>query len=391
MRAFFACVIALAVGACSAQSEPTPSRTDQVQPDPPAPRFVDAQYPERLADWGQLAVGGQTLVLGDDVIPYNLNTPLFTDYALKLRTVWLPNGAAQYQPREVFDFPTGTVITKTFYYPKTSGGFQNVSRDGQSMDHFDGHVLDLQSVRLIETRLLVRRDTGWQALPYVWNEEQTEARLARIGAQVPLTLVGQGRNDEAINYFVPNVNQCANCHESNTADGLGVRPIGPKARHLNSEFDYFDQTANQLAYWRDAGVLDGMPDLASIPAAFQYAAHRPVTLAELDAAARAYIDINCAHCHARNGQADTSALYLEPDEPLDANFGVCKPPIAAGRGTGNRQYVLVPGEAEASIFVYRMDSTIADVMMPELGRSSVDQHGVELIARWIDEMPVSCG
>jgi hypothetical protein len=43
-----------------------------------------------LSDWGQLAVGGGALVLGEGVTPYALNTALFTDYAHKLRTVWIP-------------------------------------------------------------------------------------------------------------------------------------------------------------------------------------------------------------------------------------------------------------------------------------------------------------
>jgi uncharacterized repeat protein (TIGR03806 family) len=259
------------------------------------------------------------------------------------------------------------------------------------MDHFDGQSLDLTEARLIETRLLVRRDYGWQALPYIWNEEQTEARLFRIGGQVELTLASAHRSDETINYFVPNVNQCANCHETNTSDGLGLRPIGPKARHLNRDMTYFDQTANQLTYWADHDILDGMPELESVPANFAVGDVSSLTLSELDSAARAYIDINCAHCHSRTGQADTSALFLAPDEMVDANFGVCKPPIAAGRGTGHRRYVLVPGQSAESIFVYRMNSTEPDIMMPELGRSSIHHDGVALIERWIDEMAVSCG
>jgi hypothetical protein len=45
------------------------------------------------------------------------------------------------------------------------------------------------NVRLMETRLLVRRADGWIALPYVWNADQTDAVLARTGEQIPLDVL----------------------------------------------------------------------------------------------------------------------------------------------------------------------------------------------------------
>ncbi|HCR65206.1 MAG TPA: hypothetical protein DIW38_01675, partial [Oceanicaulis sp.] len=87
----------------------------EAPPAPPQPSFIAEGRPETLSDWGQLAVGGGVLVLGDQVTPYTLATGLFTDYAQKLRTVWIPAsaGPAGYDPDVAFDFPVGTVITKT--------------------------------------------------------------------------------------------------------------------------------------------------------------------------------------------------------------------------------------------------------------------------------------
>jgi hypothetical protein len=52
-----------------------------------------------------------------EVLPYELITPLFSDYADKLRFIYMPsNGLAEYRPNEVFDFPEGTVLIKTFAY-----------------------------------------------------------------------------------------------------------------------------------------------------------------------------------------------------------------------------------------------------------------------------------
>lgn len=379
-------LIAAAMGALAACSADAP-------PEPPAPRIISEGWPDTLSHWGQLAVGGGELVLGEQVIPYDLNTALFTDYALKLRTVWIPDGAgaAQYDDTAAFEFPVGSVITKTFYYPRDGGDLTRVRSDGASMDHFDGRVLDLDEVRLVETRILVRRDEGWDAASYLWDDAQREAELARTGAFVDLTLVASDGGAEALDYLVPNTNQCANCHVTDTTDGRGVRPIGPKARHLNRDFEYFGRSANQIAVWTEAGLLAGAPAPEIAPRSAAWTGGVPMGELALEAAARAYIDINCAHCHSRTGQADTSGLYLEPWEPFGPNFGVCKPPIAAGRGTGNRSFGIVPGDAEASIFAFRMASTRADIMMPELGRASVHDDGVALISAWIDSMAGGCG
>lgn len=382
----------LVLAACGDVEPPAPEAAGP-RPQPPAPRHIEAGRPDLLSDWGQLAAGGDALVLGEAVIAYDLNTALFSDYALKLRTVWIPGeaGPARYHDREVFDFPVGSVITKTFYYPRAGGGVARVSGDGGAMDHFDGRALDLSAVRLIETRVLVRRAGGWEALPYVWDDDQSEARLSRAGAFVDLTLVSEAGGDQRLDYLVPNVNQCANCHVTDTGDGQGVRPIGPKARHLNGPFDYADGAHNQLARWSELGLLSGAPSPEDAPATAAWTGGVPLSPAALTGAARGYIDINCAHCHSRTGQADTSGLYLEPWEPVAANFGICKPPIAAGRGTGGRLYSIVPGDADASILAHRMQSDRPDIMMPELGRAVADADGVALVAAWIDQMAGGCG
>ncbi|MFP4520332.1 MAG: hypothetical protein ACLFQ5_12855, partial [Oceanicaulis sp.] len=247
------------------------------------------------------------------------------------------------------------------------------------------------AVRLVETRVRARRAAGWETLPYVWDEDQGEARLQRAGAFVDLTLVGETGAARPLDYLVPDVNQCANCHVTDTTDGRGVRPIGPKARHLNGPFAYGHGTENQLTRWADIGLLDEAPDPGLAPASAAWSAGVALSEAALTHAARSYIDINCAHCHSRTGQADMSGLYLEPWEPVSANFGLCKPPIAAGRGTGGRLYSIVPGDADASILVHRMASDRPDIMMPELGRAVAHEEGVALISAWIDRMAGGCG
>jgi uncharacterized repeat protein (TIGR03806 family) len=381
LRLFLAAFIALACAACSA--EPDAST--------PQPAFIAEGRPAALEDWGQVARRGQALVLGEGVTAYDLNTALFSDYALKLRTVWIPDGAgpAAYHETNTFDFPVGTVITKTFFYPLSDGGFDQVSAQGRLEDHFDGIELNLDGVRLIETRVLVRREAGWEALPYVWDNAQRGASLARTGAFVDLTLISAARPAQSFAYAVPDVNQCAACHVTDARDGA-VRPIGPRARHLNGPFAYGDGPHNQLARWTQTGLLTGAPEPDAAPRAARWDGDVTLSGAMLDSAARAWLDINCAHCHSRTGPARTSGLYLEPWEPDGPHLGRCKPPIAAGRGTGGRLFSIVPGAPEESIFVHRLETERMGAMMPELGRSVADHEGTALVAAWIGAMSGGC-
>lgn len=377
------------LAACSAQPTATPT-------------FHAEGRPALLSDWGQISVAQGELVAADTVQHYELRVPLFTDYAQKYRTVWMPEGtSATYNPTEVFDFPIGTVITKTFYYTVPDGA-EKLSGDVLKQQPVKlplGDSVDLTHVRLLETRILAHRADGWVALPYVWNEAQTDATLKRTGDLMNLTLVdGDKTTDFA--YVVPNANQCAGCHATNNTT-REIKPIGPKARHLwGVELQDNDTVTPQLIHWENEGLLGGMKEnikSSSVESG-------PVNSIEelLDRVrknndahsdghtARAYLDINCSHCHSEVGPADTSGLHLTPDTPVGPHLGLCKTPIAAGRGTGNRQYGIVPGDADASILHYRIVSNKADIMMPELGRSLVHEEGAVLIRDWINAMEGDC-
>lgn len=371
--------LALFLGACrAAEPELTPT-------------FHAEGKPELLSEWGQIGIISGELNTADRVQHYTLAVPLFSDYAHKFRTVWMPEGAsAVYDEIDVFDFPIGTVITKTFYYPVSDGP-----------DKMSGHVLkselrreivgegvDLSDHRLIETRILARREEGWIALPYIWNEDQTEARLKRVGAMIPLTL-NDGDTQTEFKYQVPNTNQCAGCHATDNSTGE-IQPIGPKARHLRTlttlQEDGGDELP-QLEIWQ-VKKLVGEAKALFEPVHGNNKAETEHFLLNKDA--RAYLDINCSHCHSRTGPADTSGLFLEPDDPAGPNLGICKTPIAAGTGTGNRHFGIVPGDPDQSVFIFRMDSRDPAVMMPELGRSLIHEEGVELIRNWISQMEGGC-
>lgn len=351
---------------------------------PPPVSFHAQGLPERLSDWHVLMADGERLRLNAGVEPYALNTALFSDYAHKLRTIWLPPGTkARYDATEAFDFPVGTIISKTFYYPRFAGSQDAVLRvREQSGESRDG--LDLKQMRLIETRLLVRRQSGWVALPYVWNEEQTEATLARAGDSVPLEmLAADGSQAEQFSYQVPDENQCAGCHATDNST-RAIQPIGPRARHLNRE-DPWHPGENQLTRMAAIGRLGDLP-AAGIPRNARF----DDATAPLEDRARAYLDVNCGHCHSPRGPADTSGLWLDAATADPIRLGRCKPPIAAGQGTGDHLFDIVPGKPEESILVYRMDSLDPGAMMPEVGRATVHEEGVALIRDWIKAWVGQC-
>ncbi len=128
--------------------------------------------PEQLSDWGVVLADGRSFALNAGVLPYDLNTPLFSDYALKLRSVWMPAGtAATYREEGEFEFPVGTILSKTFHYERASGEravtgapLDVVKADRESLLDEHGR-LDLGRYVLVETRLLVRYDDGWRGFP----------------------------------------------------------------------------------------------------------------------------------------------------------------------------------------------------------------------------------
>lgn len=346
--------------------------------------FIAEGRPQHLSDWHLLDVGGGRLTPNAGVLPYDLVTPLFSDYAHKLRTVWMPAGqSAKYSADKAFEFPVGTILSKTFYYPR-AGAADAVLKTYDAEPGAPAAGLDLSRVRLVETRVLVRRADGWVVLPYVWNADQSEAELERTGDAKALELVDAQGHGQKFTYVVPNENQCASCHVTNLKSGE-FTPLGPKARNLNRTLAYADGTENQIARWVRAGFLAGVP-AGELPRAADW---RDVKQPIADRA-RSYLDVNCAHCHQGGATASNTSLRLDALGPADWSLGLCKPSVAAGKGTGDRIHDIEPGQPDASILPFRLASTEGGVMMPELGRNTVHQEGVQLIRDWIASMPGRC-
>ena len=319
------------------------------------------QIKEKLSDYNIYLGDPHNLITTNHFMPYELITPLFSDYAYKHRAIHIPkNRKIQYDDKKVFKFPIGTIIAKTFYYPH------------------DFNALD-KGVSLKETRIMIHEETGWIGLPYIWNDSETDAFLDVAGGIKEASWIDSKGNKQLIDYIIPNMNQCKGCHSNNNE----FIPIGPTARQLNSNYDYKDENKNQIQKWDQLGLFHSLPEFGKIPVIEKW---DDPNSGSLDKRARAWLDINCAHCHNVNGPANNTGLYLDYYETNNKSLGIFKTPVAAGRGSGYLKYDIVPGKPEKSIMVYRFNSTDPGIMMPELGRTMVHKEGLDLIKDWIEHI-----
>ncbi len=359
-------------------------------------------------------------------LAYDLSVPLFTDYASKYRFVFVPPGEKiQYSENEAFEFPVGSVLTKTFSLPSDT--------NERGFDHEN----------LIETRLLIKRESGWVALPYVWNADKTDAVLTTSGSSVASVL----EHDNAtynFKYGVPTFAQCTTCHQYNPggnkdyltddqnryldaqqrfikagvndnwfvvdADGNFVydsnnqkisskpeekekaffAPIGPKARYLNSQYDYGSGAENQLAKWVSEGLLSAIDDssITTTPVFNDSVSVDSLTPQQLDDNAKAWLDINCAHCHRLEGTASNTAFKADYWSASHTYDGTCREAVSGADGAIST--IMIPGDAVNSLVYHRLNTTEAGDLMPPLGRALIHQEGTALIRRWLDTQTGGC-
>ena len=291
----------------------------------------------------------------DEVLPYQLQSELFSDYTYKQRFVYVPPAMkVEHEKNKVFMFPVGSVLIKTFSYQNTMSELPP---------------------QLLETRLLIHSEGGWKAVSYIWNEDQSEAYLSLVGGTIQTNFSDKDGNIRSVRYRAPNKNQCKECHQINAS----ITPIGPKARNMNLTLSYDDKPQNQLAKWHDLGWIDQDIDFMNM---INYSSLNE----DIEDRARAYLEINCAHCHIPGGAADTTGLYLMLEETNKKSLGFYKKPVAAGKASFNLRYSIVPKKPNQSILLRRMESMDPGIMMPESGRALKHAEGIEVISEWINSL-----
>jgi uncharacterized repeat protein (TIGR03806 family) len=324
-----------------------------------------------LSQWNLFTDGpGQTPA--DGVIPYEVNSPLFTDYATKTRFVFVPKGATiGYEDDTAWDFPVGTALVKTFAMPA----------DLRAPD---------TALTLLETRVEFDEPDGWSLQTYVWDADQMDATLNIVGPVIPLDFKGEQGEAVHDDYTVPNSDECKECHQN----AQTTLPLGPKTRQMNRTHDYGAGAGseNQIDHLEAAGLFAG----AVPPASMRDALVDPLGSGSLSDRVRAYWDGNCSHCHTVGGYASQSSLLLDylstdPATNSSVNWGVCKMPTAAGGATCENQFDVVPGDPDHSIMVCRVGSTEGKVRMPPLGMMLLNQEALDLIRDWITSLaPTGC-
>ncbi|MAB40275.1 MAG: hypothetical protein CL528_02670 [Aequorivita sp.] len=319
---------------------------------------------EKLSDYNffESNLAAQSPVYG--VLPYEPINTLFTDYAHKKRFVWMPyNVSATYvSDGDNLNFPTGSVLIKTFYYE---------------------NVLPNNATQNIETRLLIKKEEGWIFANYIWDEAQQEALLntTGYGFNVPIEWIENGET-KSVNYRIPSETECFICHKSFDE----IIPIAPKPQNLNSIYSYADGMENQLAKWEALGYI--APD--EIPGNVETVPSWKDISQTLETRVRSYFDINCAHCHVYGGHCGARSLRLAFRESHEHdNLGVCVEPDLQVPGYDGAK-LITPGDADNSILYFRVATTLEEYRMPMNGRTLTDENFLPILEEWINSLAEPC-
>lgn len=240
----------------------------------------DFNYPETIVFEQSLSAYNiykgtpKNLIPSGDFHLLELSSILFTDHAHKQRLVKLPEGTQMRRLAEgSLDFPDGAILVKTFYY---------------YLDERDTSL----GKNIIESRVLIKKSNTWNIATYVWNEQQTDASLELNGADQHLSWINLNGSELSTKYHVPSQNECITCHQSNSARV----PIGPGLRNLNRTVLRNGRSQNQLSHLQSSGLLSDF-EISLVPEIVDYN-DRAASIMERG---RAYLDLNCAHCHNPTG------------------------------------------------------------------------------------------
>lgn len=347
------CVLSLWLG-CQTAKDNAP--TSGVRPAPPGEPYG------RLSDWGIFS-DLNDYTPSEGVMFYQVNSPLYSDYAYKRRFMWIPQGKTiAYQEEGPWGFPVGSILVKTF---------------GYLLDRRD----PTRGETKLEVRLLVHEAEGvWAPHTYVWNAEQSRATRKVAGEIIEANWIHDDGSQRSNRYIVPNNNECEDCHGKRS--DLALAPLSSRSAQLDRD--------GQLAALVQRGWLSEVPAPVAEPLV------DPFGKAEITARVRSYLDSNCGHCHRPDGYASESALKLDwkstdPKTQPETHWGVCKQPTSAGGATCGKTYDIVPGKPAESIFLCRLESTEPQVRMPPLVSRLPHEEGIQLLREWIEQMPaVDC-
>ncbi|MAM30152.1 MAG: hypothetical protein CMC13_14120 [Flavobacteriaceae bacterium] len=291
-----------------------------------------------LSEMGVFASVTEDLVPAAGVQLYEINSTLFTDYAQKQRLIRVPEGTSmEFNNSNLLPlYPDNTLIAKTFYY--------NIDDRDPTLGR-----------QIIETRIFLKVAGEWKVGDYIWNAAQTEATFTENGSQKPISYIDIDGTTQNVDYIIPSKQDCFTCHNNNGA----TFPIGMKLRSMNFIPSYIGQ--NQLDYFTSLGILEGVSS-SSITVLPDWTDE---TTYSLDERARAYMDVNCAHCH-------------QPGGSVPSGFNLDFRYETAFDDTG-----IYPNRGEIGA---RFESTLPTYRMPQLGRTVVHNEALTMLLEYIDAL-----
>ena len=287
----------------------------------------------KLSDYAVYQGNASDLKPNSDYKLYELSSQLFSDYAEKQRLIKIPIGTILKAVNDgLVEFPEGTVIVKTFYY-------------------FNDKREEKKGKKLMETRLLVKTNAKWKVGTYMWNEEQTEANLIKSGMKKTVSWIDEKGTENVISYHIPNNAECRTCHNT----GSTTMPIGTKVRNLNFNIIRNNVLQNQLIYLSKESIMNSIN-----PKAFASLPNYKDTTLSIEKRARAYFEVNCAHCHNEKRFASHKDLRFAYEHSLQ------KTKILDVKN--------------------RIINRTQNGKMPKIGITVTDKDGIALIKKYIESL-----
>lgn len=295
----------------------------------------------------------------ENVLPYEVNSPLWSDGADKQRGMRLPEGG-KIRVRDCAKtpdacqaaadsgkwlFPVGTVLLKSF--------------------GFDG--------KLVETRLFARMTNEWIGYTYQWNEAQTSATL--VPDDRVEVAFDTGKRSVAWTY--PNRFDCMECHNPK-----GGSSLGPETAQLNRMVG----GQNQIDALAAHGVFEAAPAqpyAAALVTPYKDQAGEPPASATLETRVRSYMHANCAFCH--RPDSTFPSLDMRFDVAFKDTHLCGSTPLKGDVGVANAKN-LTPGQPMQSTTWLRMAAQPNKGRMPQIGTVVVDEQGLKLMGDWISSL-----
>ena len=316
-----------------------------------------SQFPRKLSETGLFSpVTDQSPAPG--VIAYSINTEPWADHAVAERFVAVPHELSITATEKVWSFPTDSVLVKTL-----------------SLDLEHGKQ---DTRRRIETQVLHYDGLEWMAYTYQWNDEQSDATLVdAAGAERTLAVIDPksiGGVRKQVWRFAGRA-ECQRCHNKWSGP-----PLGFNTPQLNRSVAYGDTSASQLDTFAHIRLIE-KPIVAEARTSL---ANPHDESSDIEGRSRAYLHANCAHCHRLHaGGAVLSHMHF--DLPLEKTKMIGARPSQGTFGIHGAE-VIAPGDPFRSVLLYRM-SKLGGGRMPHIGSSEVDLVGVDLIEKWIRQLP----